>query len=80
MTPKDKMADFLAFYETALDLDVWNSTQVVESQWDGKKKEWTVVLERNKDGKISRSTCPRSTHLSIATRTYEVQEHSILTT
>lgn len=52
------MADFLAYYETALDLDVWNSTQVVESKWDGAKKEWTVVLERNIDGKLSRSTSP----------------------
>ncbi|KAH7397522.1 hypothetical protein BKA64DRAFT_576485 [Cadophora sp. MPI-SDFR-AT-0126] len=56
LTPKDKMADFLAFYETALDLDVWNSTQVVGSKWDGVKKEWTVALERSKDGNISRRT------------------------
>ncbi|PVH79701.1 FAD/NAD(P)-binding domain-containing protein [Cadophora sp. DSE1049] len=54
LTPKDKMADFLASYETALDLDVWNSTQVVESKWNAVKKEWTIVLERNQDGTITR--------------------------
>ncbi|KAK0107987.1 hypothetical protein ONS96_003765 [Cadophora gregata f. sp. sojae] len=56
LTPKDKMADFMAYYETALDLNVWNSTQVAESRWDQVKKQWTVVLERNKDGRISRRT------------------------
>ncbi|KAG4436068.1 hypothetical protein IFR05_008458 [Cadophora sp. M221] len=56
VAPKDKMADFLAYYETALDLNLWNSTQLVDSSWDEIKKEWTVVLERNQDGKISRRT------------------------
>ena len=79
MTPKDKMADFLGYYETALDLDVWNSTQVVESRWDGVKKEWTVVLEQNKNGKISTSNSPHSIYFVSVRRTHEMQEHSIPT-
>ncbi|KAH7346873.1 hypothetical protein BKA65DRAFT_585965 [Rhexocercosporidium sp. MPI-PUGE-AT-0058] len=56
LTPKDKMADFLAYYETMLDLNLWNSTQVIDSSWDEVRKEWTVVLERNQDGEMSRRT------------------------
>ncbi|KAL2070126.1 hypothetical protein VTL71DRAFT_14806 [Oculimacula yallundae] len=66
LTPKDKMADFLEYYETALDLDLWNSTQLISSTWDGVKKVWTVVLERTQNGKITRRTLhPR--HLVQAT-------------
>ncbi|XMA16827.1 hypothetical protein WAI453_009618 [Rhynchosporium graminicola] len=58
LIPKDKMADFLEYYENALDLDVWNSTQLIYSTWDDVKKVWTVMLERNVDGKVSRSNLP----------------------
>ncbi|KAF8863875.1 FAD/NAD(P)-binding domain-containing protein [Acephala macrosclerotiorum] len=56
LAPKDKMADFMEHYESALELNVWNSTQLVYSSWDTKQKYWTVELERFQDGKMTRRT------------------------
>ena len=48
-TPKDKMGDWLESYTKIMELDYWSSTTCKSSSWDGKKGEWTVVVER--DGK-----------------------------
>jgi putative flavoprotein involved in K+ transport len=48
-TPKDKMGDWLESYTKIMELDYWSSTTCKSSSWDGKKSEWTVVVER--DGK-----------------------------
>ena len=37
-------------YESALELNIWSKTQLVEAKWDASKKSWTVVLEREVDG------------------------------
>ncbi|KAI5866482.1 FAD/NAD(P)-binding domain-containing protein [Durotheca rogersii] len=56
-TPKDKMADFLKSYAEFLELNVWNSTSLESSSWDGEKKQWTVVLKRkHKDGAVETRT------------------------
>ncbi|KAE8452527.1 hypothetical protein EG329_000430 [Mollisiaceae sp. DMI_Dod_QoI] len=70
LAPKDKMADFieatLSYYESSLELNLWNSTQLTHSSWDAKQKHWTVELERFQDGKMTRRTFkPR--HLIQAT-------------
>jgi hypothetical protein len=42
-------------YESALELNIWNKTQLVESRWDAIKKSWTVVVEREVNGNSVRS-------------------------
>lgn len=44
------------FYESALELNVWNKTQVISSARDQTKKQWTVTVERIQDGKKVTST------------------------
>lgn len=34
-----------------LELNVWTKTTVKESKWDETNREWTIVLDREKDGK-----------------------------
>lgn len=50
-TPKDKLADWFEFYASAMELNVWTKTTIKDSKWDDDKREWTVELEREKDGK-----------------------------
>lgn len=45
-TPKDKLADFFEAYTKLLELNVWTSTEIVETQYDDAKGEWKVVLNR----------------------------------
>lgn len=34
-----------------MELNVWTKTTIKDSKWDDDKREWTVELEREKDGK-----------------------------
>ncbi|KAL3428141.1 flavin-binding monooxygenase-like protein [Phlyctema vagabunda] len=45
---KDKLADFMEYYASALELNVWNQTQIIKATWSDEKKRWTVVLESNR--------------------------------
>jgi len=47
--PKDKIGDWLEMYTKVMELNYWNSTTAKSASYDEKKKEWTVVVER--DGK-----------------------------
>lgn len=66
-TPKDKLAEFFECYAKLLELNVWTSTTIKSSKWDGASKTWTVELERAKaDGTTeSRTLHPR--HIVQAT-------------
>ncbi|KAF4122846.1 Flavin-binding monooxygenase-like [Geosmithia morbida] len=45
-TPKDKLGDFFEAYATLLELNVWTRTQVVHTQYNETKGNWTVVVNR----------------------------------
>ena len=47
--PKDKIGDWLEMYVKVMELNYWSSTTCESAKYDEKKKEWTVVVER--DGK-----------------------------
>ena len=34
-----------------MELNVWTKTTIKDSKWDDDKRQWTVELEREKDGK-----------------------------
>jgi len=61
-TPKDKYADFLEYYATVLDLNVWTSTTFVDASYDEDAERWTVRVRRG-DGSI-RELHPR--HFVVA--------------
>jgi len=48
-SPKDKIGDWLEMYVKVMELNYWASTTCKSAKYDEKKKEWTVVVER--DGK-----------------------------
>ena len=48
-SPKDKIGDWLEMYVKVMELNYWASTSCKSAKYDEKKKEWTVVVER--DGK-----------------------------
>ena len=48
--PKDKLAEWFEFYANALELNVWCKTAIKDSEWSDTSREWTVTLEREKDG------------------------------
>lgn len=50
-TPKDKLAEWFAFYANALELNIWCKTTIKDSKWDGISRVWTVKLERERDDK-----------------------------
>lgn len=50
-TPKDKLGDWFESYASALELNVWMKTTIKSSIWEDGKRQWTVVLERVRDGK-----------------------------
>ncbi len=43
-TPKDKLADWFEHYVSALELNVWTQTELLDAQYDGTR--WTVRLRR----------------------------------
>ena len=48
-SPKDKIGDWLEMYAKVMELNYWTKTTAKSANFDPKKKEWTVVVER--DGK-----------------------------
>lgn len=44
--PKDMLADWLESYAKFLELNVWTSTEVVESRYDEASGEWELLLRR----------------------------------
>ena len=56
-TPKDKLAEWFESYARILELNVWTQTNLESAQWDAKKRQWTVNLERKKpDGTVEKRT------------------------
>jgi cation diffusion facilitator CzcD-associated flavoprotein CzcO len=49
--PKDKLADWLAFYAESMELNVWTGTALLDGRYDGAETRWTVRL-RLADGSI----------------------------
>lgn len=66
-TPKDKLADFFEAYAKLLELNIWNRTELVHTQYDESRKAWKVILHRKyADGRSDiRIVYPR--HLIQAT-------------
>jgi putative flavoprotein involved in K+ transport len=62
-TPKDKLADWLEGYASAMELNVWTATTIGDCSYDEKTRRWTVQVCRG-DG-TARTVCPH--HLVIAT-------------
>ena len=48
-SPKDKIGDWLEMYAKVMELNYWTKTTAKSAKFDPKKKEWTVVVDR--DGK-----------------------------
>ena len=48
-SPKDKIGDWLEMYTKVMELNYWTKTTAKSAKYDPKKKEWTVVVDR--DGK-----------------------------
>lgn len=48
-----------------MELNIWNKTTMVNSYWNREKKQWTVVLESSRDGKVVRSKL----HISVTRST-----------
>jgi putative flavoprotein involved in K+ transport len=48
-SPKDKIGDWLEMYAKVMELNYWTKTTAKTASYDPKKKEWTVVVDR--DGK-----------------------------
>ena len=46
-TPKDKLADWFEYYAGILELNVWTSTTLEESEWCENTRQWTVKIIRN---------------------------------
>jgi hypothetical protein len=50
-TPKDKLGDWFETYASSLELNCWLSTRPSALTYDDGQKQWTVELDRAKDGK-----------------------------
>ena len=56
-TPKDKLAEWFESYAKTLELNVWTSTTIIDSDWDEEKHQWTVKLERKTaSGEVEKRT------------------------
>lgn len=66
-TPKDKLAEFFEAYAKLLELNVWTQTTIKDSKWDEANKQWTVVLERQKEPDIVESRVLHPKHIIQAT-------------
>ncbi|MBY6412590.1 NAD(P)/FAD-dependent oxidoreductase [Rhodococcus sp. BP-252] len=62
-TPKDKIGDWLEFYASTMELNVWTGSELVASTYDDDAAAWTVTVRRS-DG-TERTLRPR--HLVLAT-------------
>jgi putative flavoprotein involved in K+ transport len=45
-SPKDKIGDWLEVYARVMELNLWTSTECKSARYDGARKEWTVVVDR----------------------------------
>ena len=50
-TLKGKLADWLELYASALELNVWTSVQLQSLRYDDSKRQWTIQLEREINGR-----------------------------
>lgn len=64
-TPKDKLADWFETYASSLELNCWVSTKTTSLTYDEGKKQWTVELDRTKDGKQQTRACCRLSRFSL---------------
>ncbi|KAI9668957.1 MAG: hypothetical protein M1817_005180 [Caeruleum heppii] len=55
-TPKDKLGDWFESYAQTLELNVWMGASLTDAEWDESKKQWTVTVQRNLQGKTSTRT------------------------
>ncbi|KAL8800605.1 MAG: hypothetical protein Q9182_005067 [Xanthomendoza sp. 2 TL-2023] len=55
-TPKDKLAEWFETYAKALELNVWTKTSLTSSSWDESKRQWTLALEREIEGRTETRT------------------------
>jgi putative flavoprotein involved in K+ transport len=46
-SPKDKIGDWLEMYAKVMELNYWTKTTAKSAKFDPKKKEWTVVVDRD---------------------------------
>lgn len=60
--PKDKLADWMALYADAMELNVWTKTTFLSGEYDSSDRRWTVRL-RTSDGGV-RTMRPR--HIVLA--------------
>ena len=61
-TPKDKMGEFLETYATLLEIPYWGNTVAKSATFDEKRKEWTLLVERE-----GRPLSLRPKHIVFAT-------------
>jgi len=62
-TPKDKLADWLEAYVSTLDLNVWTTSTLAQSEFNAASKDWSVKIRR-RDGSVK---LLRPKHLVLAT-------------
>lgn len=60
--PKDKIADWLEFYTTVMEVPYWSSTTAVSAAYDEAAQQWRVDVERNGE-----AITLEPTHLVMAT-------------
>ncbi|TVY81721.1 putative indole-3-pyruvate monooxygenase [Lachnellula suecica] len=66
-TPKDKLAGFFETYAQLLELNVWMRTTIKSSSWDASKKQWTVVVEKQKEPGVVETRTLHPKHIIQAT-------------
>ncbi|GAB7333455.1 hypothetical protein MBLNU13_g05053t1 [Cladosporium sp. NU13] len=66
-TPKDKLAQFFESYATLLELNVWTSTELVDTKWNKEEQHWTVVVNRTKADGTSETRTFKPRHIIQAT-------------
>ncbi|KAG6003794.1 hypothetical protein E4U43_000863 [Claviceps pusilla] len=66
-TPKDKLADWLEAYASIMELNVWMTTEIVQTAWDDKTGTWTIELARTGHDGISQSRIFHPRHVIQAT-------------
>lgn len=65
-TPKDKLGDWFEAYVSLLELNAWTQTTITKTSWSDQTKQWTVTLERTRNGqKETRIVHPKVCHFAI---------------
>jgi putative flavoprotein involved in K+ transport len=70
-SPKDKIGDWLEMYTKVMELNYWGSTECKKASYDEKRREWTVVVQR--DGK---EIILKPKHLVLATGMSAKAQHA----